>query len=71
MLVVTDILEELDTSIFMVEALLHMEDCSLNLILSESVKPHIRCRTVNDVSVNQNYVGSAFFVVMTINTAVF
>jgi len=41
MLVVTDILEELDTSIFMVEALFHVEDCSLNLFFSESVKPHI------------------------------
>jgi len=41
MLVFTDILEELDTSIFMVEVLFHVEDYSLNLFLSESVKPHI------------------------------
>jgi len=41
MLVVTDILEEVDTSNFMVEALFQVEDCSLNLFLSESVKPHI------------------------------
>jgi len=45
-LVFTDILEELDTSFFMVKVLFHVEDYSLN-------------------------VGSAFFVVMTINIAVF
>jgi hypothetical protein len=39
--VVTDILEELDTSIFMVEVFFHVEDYSLNLFLSESVEPRI------------------------------
>jgi hypothetical protein len=41
MLVVTDVLEEVATCVFIAEAPFHPEDYSLNLLLSEDVKSYI------------------------------